>query len=70
MAQLGNIYGSHLPFRLVLERNLVVNPKNEVFPSQNLGLEILTGRDISLRYPVFKNEPVSFSQEIKRISFN
>ena len=58
--QLSSIYGSHLPYRLLMERNLVVGMKRlQALPSSNLSLEILTGHEADLPFPVYLHPDLS-----------
>ena len=68
MKMLSCLYGSHLPFRLVLERNLVMNEPDSYFPRSNLALEILTGRDLTIRFPEHIDESPSLTQGVSRLS--
>ena len=70
MKMLSYVYGSHLPFRLALERNLVMDEPNSYFPRSNLALEILTGRDLTIRFPEYIDESPSLNNELSRLSLN
>lgn len=52
--QIAGIYGSHLPFRLLMERNLVASQSRMGgLPSSNLSMEVLTGRELDLPFPSY-----------------
>jgi len=51
-------FGSHLPVRLQMERHIVgQHQRLPVLPSSNLGLDILMGRDETLEFEDFLNDP-------------
>jgi len=70
MQYLSTVYGSHLPFRLVYERNVLSKPTRFGFPSSRLGLEVVTGKDTALNFPEYSDEGPTFTQELSKISFN
>lgn len=50
--QLASVYGSHLPFRLLMERNLAAQQQRLCgLPASNLSLDVLTGRALELPFP-------------------
>lgn len=57
MKNLAYVYGSHLPFRLLIERNLAYQEQRlGGLPSSYLALDILTGRDEELPFPNYQND--------------
>ncbi|TPX34069.1 hypothetical protein SmJEL517_g03250 [Synchytrium microbalum] len=58
MDMYADVYGSHLPLRLQMEKAIVSQPKRiPVLPSSNFGLNILAGKDDSIDVEDFLNKP-------------
>ncbi|CAG9327466.1 unnamed protein product [Blepharisma stoltei] len=69
MRFLSSVYGSHLPFSLILERNIVSQQGRLCgLPSSKLHLEILTGKDTELDFPAFIGDVPHLTQEINRLN--
>ena len=52
--QVASVYGSHLPFRMMMERNLAAGVHRiHGLPSSNLSLDVLTGRELDLPFPAY-----------------
>lgn len=62
--QLANIYGSHLPAQLLIERNLAAQHQRLGLPSSFLSLEILTGALDDLPFPAYLEESPDFGSSI------
>mmetsp|Transcript_24996 Transcript_24996/g.43867 ORF Transcript_24996/g.43867 Transcript_24996/m.43867 type:complete len:88 (+) Transcript_24996:1480-1743(+) len=58
--QLANIYGSHLPAQLIIERNLAAQHQRLGLPSSFLSLEVLTGAIDDLPFPAYLEESPDF----------
>lgn len=68
MRLLSSVYGSSLPFSLILERNIVSQQGRVGLPSSRLHLEILTGKDTELQFPAYIEEMPKITQEIHRLN--
>jgi len=60
------LYGLHAPVRHLMERSIVskVFNKSPVLPSSNFGLEILTGKDGTIDFEDFLNDPEMSTESI------
>ncbi|CAG8443721.1 5681_t:CDS:2 [Funneliformis caledonium] len=57
------LYGMHAPIRVLMERNIVSRVQRiPVLPSSNLSLDILTGKDETIDFEDFLNEPESSTE--------
>lgn len=55
--QVATAYGSHLPFRLLMERNLTAQQHRlGGLPSSHLSLDVLTGKVLELPFPGYLHQ--------------
>jgi Proteasome maturation factor UMP1 len=69
MKMLSVVYGSHLPFQLLMERN-ILSQKPKGIQNINLGLDISLGRDQKLPFPCYIDNRPRFELEINSIKYS
>ena len=71
LRNLSYIYGSALPFNLMMERAILsTQSRLPGLPTNYLGLEIATGNDLTLPFPAFIEEIPSIEIPLSRLDIN
>ena len=71
LRNLSYIYGSSLPFNLLMERSIFSTQcRLPGLPTSYLGLEIATGNDVTLPFPAFIEEVPSIEIPLSRLDIN